>query len=57
MLLVLELLVDVERYQSLNDQQFIRQPLRKEWVQVESDTGWFLEEVNGVDRPNSRFHL
>lgn len=56
MTIVLEFLVDTERHQSLHHQQFIRQLLRREWVLVEAGTGWFWGEVNGVDRPNSRFH-
>lgn len=39
--LVLELLVDTERYQSLYDQKLIGQLLRREWALVEAGTGWF----------------
>lgn len=41
-IIVLEVLVDIDRHKSLSDQQFMRQLLRREWVLVESGTGWFL---------------
>ena len=53
MLIVIELLVDVERHQSSSDQRFMKQFLKREWVLVESGTGWFERAVNGEDWPNS----